>query len=73
MKLIKISTNDDVTVLVKGNKRQCLSALKSYYKVFKANSANIRESYNKAMNQGMFELLYSDGRPMYKYFIVREK
>lgn len=73
MKLIKISTDNNVTVLFKGKKRQCLSVLKSYYKIFETNSANIRESYNSAMNKGMFELLFLDGRPMYKYVIVREK
>lgn len=73
MKLIKISTDNEVTVLFKGNKRQCLSAFESYYKMFETNLFNIRESYNLAMNKGMFELLFSDGRPMYKYFIEREK
>ena len=41
--------------------------------MFEMNLFNIRESYNLAMNKDMFELLFSDGRPMYKYFIEREK
>ena len=73
MKLIRISTDNEVTTLFKGTKQKCQSALSSYYKVFEENNSNIVEGYNQAMQKGMFELLYSDGEPMYKYIIVRER